>query len=485
MTGGPVQTINGASAPGGGSFAVVDPATGEPFTRVPECTPAQVEEVMAAAEAAFRTGWRTSRERRRRALHAAADVLAAHEDELAALVVREQGKPLADARMEAMAGALVFRYYADLEVPPEIIQDDGSARVAVTHRPLGPVVAITAWNIPLIMACCKVAPVLAAGNTVVVKPSPFTPVTTLRLGELLREAFPPGVLNVVSGGGPELGALLTRHPLTRKITMTGSVATGKKVAAAAAPDLKRVTLELGGNDAAIVLDDADPAAIAERLFWGAFGNCGQLCIAAKRIYVHEDLLDGVTEALVARAERTVVGDGAAEGTELGPLQNAPQLARVTGLVEEARAKGARVLTGGRRLDRPGYFYAPTVLGGAGHGMRIVDEEQFGPVMPILAYRDLDEAVRLANDTAFGLGGSVWSGDPARAAEVAARIDAGMVWINTHGDNAFPRQPFGGVKWSGLGSELGPWGFLAATDTQVVYESRATGEPPSLIQTQEA
>jgi acyl-CoA reductase-like NAD-dependent aldehyde dehydrogenase len=476
-----VQTINGATAPADTSFEVIDPAAGTPFASVPECTDAQVEEVMAAAEAAFRTSWSTDREQRRKALHAAAGVIAAHEDELTALVVREQGKPAADARMEAMASALVFRYYADLEVPPEVIQDDASGYVAVTHRPVGPVVAITAWNIPLIMASCKVAPVLAAGNTAVVKPSPFTPATTLRLGELLRPVLPAGVLNVVSGG-PDLGPKLTHHPLTRKITMTGSVATGKKVAAAAAADLKRVTLELGGNDAAIVLDDADPAAVAERLFWGAFGNCGQLCIAAKRIYVHESVLGELTDALVARAERTVVGDGADPATELGPLQNEPQLRRVTAIVEDAAAQGARVLTGGRRLDRPGYFYAPTIVAGAEHGMRIVDEEQFGPVMPLLPYRDLDEAITRANDTSFGLGGSVWSGDPARAAGIAARIEAGMVWINTHGDNAFPRQPFGGVKWSGLGSELGPWGYLAATDTQVIYESRATGEPPSLIQT---
>jgi acyl-CoA reductase-like NAD-dependent aldehyde dehydrogenase len=481
MSGAYVQTINGAAARAGTSFEVVDPAAGTAFTSVPECTDAQVEEVMAAAQAAFRTPWSTDREQRRKALHAAADVIAAHEDELTALVVREQGKPAADARGEAMASALVFRYYADLDVPPQVIQDDASGYVAVTHRPVGPVVAITAWNIPLIMASCKVAPVLAAGNTAVVKPSPFTPVTTLRLGELLREAFPAGVLNVVSGG-PELGPKLTRHPLTRKITMTGSVATGMKVAAAAAADLKRVTLELGGNDAAIVLDDADPALIAERLFWGAFGNCGQLCIAAKRIYVHEGVLGELTDALVARAERTVVGDGSDPSTELGPLQNEPQLRRVSELVENAVARGARALTGGHRLDRPGYFYAPTILAGAEHGMRIVDEEQFGPVMPLLPYRDLDEAIALANDTSFGLGGSVWSGDPARAAEVAARIEAGMVWINTHGDNAFPRQPFGGVKHSGLGSELGPWGYLAATDTQVVYESRATGEPPALIRT---
>jgi acyl-CoA reductase-like NAD-dependent aldehyde dehydrogenase len=479
MTSELVQTINGRTAPTDEFFDVIDPSTGEAFAQAPECTDAQVEAVMQAAEVAFRTTWSTDTEARRKALHAAADLIEANSEQLAALVVREQGKPLADARIEAMAGVMAFRYYADLEVPPQIVQDDETAYVAVTHRPLGPVVAITAWNIPLIMACCKVAPILAAGNTAVVKPSPFTPITTLRLGELLRDVFPPGVLNVVSGG-PDLGPKLTHHPLTRKITMTGSVATGKKVAAAGADDLKRVTLELGGNDAAIVLEDADPQQIAERLFWGAFGNNGQLCIAAKRVYVHESIAEAVTSALVERAKRTVVGDGSAEGTELGPLQNAPQLTRVTELVEDAKAQGARVLTGGHRLDRPGYFYAPTVLAGAQHGMRVVDEEQFGPVVPLITYTDVDEVVRLANDTHFGLGGSVWGTDTARAADVAARIESGMVWVNTHGDNAFPRQPFGGVKWSGLGSELGPWGYLACTDVQVIYQNRAVSEPPSLI-----
>ena len=480
MTGTYTQTINGVAAPTEATFGVINPATGEQFAVAPECTPAQVEEVMTAAANAFRTPWRTSKEQRRKAMHAAADVIHKHAAELTALIVAEQGKPTQDAATEAMAGAMVFRYYADLEVAPEIIQDDETAYVAVTHRPLGPVVAITAWNIPLIMACCKIAPVLAAGNTIVVKPSPYTPLTTLLLGELLREVFPPGVLNVISGG-PDLGPRLTQHPLTRKITMTGSVATGKKVAAAAADDLKRVTLELGGNDPAIILDDADPQVIADRLFWGAFNNCGQLCIAAKRIYVHESIVDAVTQALVALAEKTVVGDGAAPGTQLGPLQNEPQLNRVAELVDDAISRGAKALTGGQRADRPGYFYEPTVLAGARHGMRVVDEEQFGPVMPIISYSDLDEVIELANNTNFGLGASVWSSDSARASEVANRIEAGMVWVNTHGDNSFPRQPFGGVKWSGLGSELGPWGYLAATDTQVIYESRATEAPSALIQ----
>lgn len=469
------QTINGVLAPTAGTFDVINPATAEVFAQAPECTSEQVEEVMAAAQKAFETSWRTSKEQRRSALHAAADVIDANADRLTDLLVAEQGKPRADAAIEIMAGAMVFRYYADFELPPEVLQDDETAYVAVVRRPVGPVVAITAWNIPIILATCKVAAVLAAGNTVILKPSPFTPLTTLLLGELLNDTFPAGVLNVVSGG-PDLGPKLTQHALTRKITMTGSVATGMKVAAAAAADIKRVTLELGGNDAAIVLDDADPAVIAERLFWGGFRNSGQLCIAAKRVYVHESIVDAVTEQLAALAESAQVGDGMAAGTQLGPLQNAPQLKRVSELVDDALEKGAKAITGGRRLEGPGYFYAPTILAGAEHGMRVVDEEQFGPVMPIIAYSDLEEVIRLANDTHFGLGGSVWTSDPARGSEVVARIDAGMVWVNTHGDNAFPNQPFGGVKWSGIGLEMGHWGYTAATDAQVIYESRQVATP---------
>ncbi|XVQ06409.1 aldehyde dehydrogenase family protein [Spirillospora sp. CA-255316] len=463
------QTINGVAAPTPSTFDVINPATGAAFAQAPECTAEQVEEVMNAAQEAFKT-WRMSKEQRRAALIAAADVIDANAERLTDVLVAEQGKPRSDAAIELMAGGMVFRYYADLDVPPEVLQDDETAYCAVVRKPIGPVVAITAWNIPIILATCKIAPLLAAGNTVILKPSPYTPLTTLLLGELLREVFPPGVLNVVSGGS-SFGPQLTEHPLTRKITMTGSVATGKKVAAAAAADIKRVTLELGGNDAAIVLDDADPTVIAERLFWGGFRNSGQLCIAAKRVYVHESIIEAVTEQLVALAENVQVGDGMAADTLMGPLQNAPQLAKVGELVEDAVSQGAKVVAGGRRLDRPGYFYAPTILTGARHGMRVVDEEQFGPVMPLISYSDLEEVIELANDTHFGLGGSVWTSNTARGSEVAARLDAGMVWVNTHSDNVFPTQPFGGVKWSGVGLEMGTWGYIAATDAQVIYESR--------------
>ncbi|MBZ9650219.1 aldehyde dehydrogenase family protein [Sphingobium sp. 3R8] len=465
------QTINGVAAPITGTFDVINPATGAVFAQAPECTPEQVEEVMTAAHEAFKT-WRSAKDARRVALHAAADIIEANTERLVEILVKEQGKPKADAGIEIFAATMVFRYYADLEIAPDVIQDDEIAYSAVIRQPIGPAVAITAWNIPIILATCKIAPLLAAGNTVILKPSPYTPLTTLLLGELLRGVFPPGVLNVVSGGmsfGPEL----TQHPLTRKITMTGSTATGKKVAAAAAAGVKRVTLELGGNDAAIVLADADPKVIAQRIFWGSFRNSGQLCIAAKRIYVHESIVAEVTAELAAIANTVTLGDGMDDDTQLGPLQNLAQFEKVSEIVQDALAKGAKAVTGGYKLDREGYFYAPTILADARHGMRVVDEEQFGPVMPIISFSDVEEVLKLANDTEFGLGGSVWTSDSARGAALARRLEAGMVWVNTHSDNVFPTQPFGGVKQSGIGLEMGPWGYIASTDAQTIYESRQT------------
>jgi acyl-CoA reductase-like NAD-dependent aldehyde dehydrogenase len=303
----------------------------------------------------------------------------------------------------------------------------------------------------------------------VLKPSPFTPLATLKLGELLQQVFPPGVLNVVSGGD-ELGKWMTAHPIPRKISFTGSIEAGKHVAASAAADLKRVTLELGGNDPAIVLPDADPDAIAERIFAGAFMNCGQVCSAIKRLYVPESLRDAMVERLAARARSAKVGDGFEEGVELGPINNRPQFERVKTLVEDAVRHGARVAAGGKPLDRPGYFFAPTILERVEEGVRVVDEEQFGPVLPILTYRDEQEAIERANSTMYGLSGSVWSSDPEHAAAVAAKLECGTVWVNTHLDLA-PHRPFGGFKWSGIGVENGPWGLAAFTEIQVQYRAK--------------
>jgi acyl-CoA reductase-like NAD-dependent aldehyde dehydrogenase len=458
------MTVNGEAVSGDDSFAVVDPARGEECGRAPLCSPQQLDDAMAAAEAAADT-WSTSDEDRRRTLRRAAATIDEHGAELATILTTEQGKPLGDARAEVARCVQWLEYFADVELaePPAYVAGEGAELV---RRPLGVVAAITPWNAPLMLACWKLGPALRAGNTVVLKPSPFTPLSTLRMGELLAPVMPPGVVNVVSGGD-ELGAQLTNHPVPRKISFTGSVPTGKKVAVAAAADLKRVTLELGGNDPALVLDDADPAAIADALFWSAFRNCGQVCSAVKRVYVPEALHDRLVDELARRARAVRVGPGFDDGVELGPVNNAAQLARVEELVDDARHHGATVAAGGIRLRGAGLFYAPTVLTGVGQGIRVVDEEQFGPVVPVVAYRDVEDAVAQANATHFGLSASVWGTDGARAAEVGARLQAGRVGMNVH-PGISPDVPFGGWKWSGIGLENGLAALHEYTQLQVVY-----------------
>ena len=462
------MTIGGSPAVAEGTFGVVNPATGEVFAEAPDCTPAQLDAAFDAAAKAHRD-WRRDDDRRREMLRDAASALKAAIGDLAPILVAEQGKPLKDATGELVGTYVWMKYYADLELPREVIQDDDRAFVEVVRRPLGVVAAITPWNYPVSLAAWKFAPALRAGNTVVLKPSPYTPLSTLALGEVLAGVLPAGVLNVVSGKDP-LGAWMTSHPVPRKISFTGSVATGKLVAAAAAPDLKRTTLELGGNDPAIVLDDADPAEIADELFWGAFQNNGQVCSAIKRLYVPERLHDDIVEALAEKARSVVVGDGMAEGVQLGPINNRPQFERVAQLVADAIARGATAVAGGRARDGAGYFYEPTILTDLSDGTRIVDEEQFGPALPVITYRDVDDVIDRANATNFGLSGSVWSTDPERATALAKRLECGTAWVNTHLALS-PFQPFGGAKWSGIGVENGPWGLYGFTEIQAVYQAR--------------
>ncbi len=463
------MTIDGHREAGDDRFEVINPATGKPLASAPLCTRALLDVAMASAQRAG-SAWRSDEAARRSALRAAAERIKARSAELAETLTREQGKPLARAREELIGCAVWFEYTASLELPVEVLQDDARGRIEVRRRPLGVVAAITPWNYPLLLAVWKLAPALRAGNTVVLKPSPFTPLATLQLGELLREVLPPGVFNVVSGGD-ELGAWMTGHPVPRKISFTGSVETGKRVAASAAPDLKRVTLELGGNDAAIVLPDADPARVAGELFWGAFTNSGQVCSAIKRLYVHESRYDAFVEALARQASQTRMGDGMEAGVELGPVNNRPQLERVAELVDDARAAGARIVTGGRRRDGDGYFYEPTIVGDVTEGVRLVDEEQFGPALPVLRFADVEEALERANASHYGLSGSVWSADPERAAELAGRLECGTAWANQH-LAILPFTPFGGAKWSGIGVENGPWGLLGFTELQTLHVKKS-------------
>jgi acyl-CoA reductase-like NAD-dependent aldehyde dehydrogenase len=465
-----VMTIGGDTVPAEESFGVINPANGEVFAHAPDCTATQLDAAFDAAAKAQRD-WKADESFRRDTLLKMADVLLASSAELAPILTAEQGKPLADANIEVFAAAIWCQYFANLDIPPQVIQDDAEALVEVVRRPVGVVAAITPWNFPLTLAFWKIAPALLAGNALVLKPSPFTPLTTLKVGEILRDVLPGGVLNVVSGGD-ELGAWMTGHPVPRKVSFTGSIETGKKVAISAAPDLKRVTLELGGNDPAIVLDDADPATVSKAIFAGAFNNNGQVCSAIKRVYVPESMYDSVVEGLAAQASAVKVGDGTEADSKLGPINNKPQFERVKELVGDALAHGATAATGGHAMDRPGYFFEPTILTGLSDGTRIVDEEQFGPALPVIAYRDIDDVVERANATHFGLSGSVWGADTDRATDIAGRLECGTAWVNTHLALA-PQQPFGGFKWSGVGVENGPWGLAEFSETQVVYRSKGT------------
>ncbi|MEI7030106.1 aldehyde dehydrogenase family protein [Streptomyces pratensis] len=460
-------TPEAGSLPGGRAvrLSVVDPATGETFDEAPDQQPGELDGVVARAERAWR-GWRADPAARTAALRGAADAVETAGDDLARLLTREQGKPLAESYAEVARTAARLRYFADLAPRTRRIDDGRPVRSEIRWRPLGPVAAIVPWNFPLQLAAAKFAPALAAGNTLVLKPSPFTPLATRMLGSVLATALPEDVLTVVTGREP-LGARLASHPGIRHVTFTGSVPTGRAVTAAAAGSLARVTLELGGNDAAVLLDDVDVDRIADRLFWAAFRNCGQVCMAVKRVYVPARLHAEVVEALAQRAKAVAVGPGLNPETRLGPVNNAPQLARVEQLTKRALADGARAASGGHRLNGPGYFFAPTILTDVPFDSPVVAEEQFGPVLPVLPYRSLDEAVDAANGTGFGLGGSVWGTDLDRAEAVADRLECGTAWINHHAELSLA-QPFAGVKDSGVGVAGGPWGLYGNLRPFVVH-----------------
>jgi acyl-CoA reductase-like NAD-dependent aldehyde dehydrogenase len=453
------------------TFDISNPATGELVGKAPVATREQLDAAVAAAARAFPAWSRESEARRKQACRDIAGVLAANAGELARLLTMEQGKPLKGMGSEfELGGCMAWAgAQAEFDLPVKVIEDTPQSRVELHRKPLGVVGSITPWNWPLMIAIWHIVPAIRTGNTVVIKPSPYTPLSTLRMIELLASVLPPGVLNAVSGTD-ELGAWMTAHPEIKKIVFTGSCATGKKVMASAAGNLKRLTLELGGNDAAIVLPDADVEAFAPRIFGGAFINSGQTCAAIKRLYVHESIYDRMCAALTSIAEATPVGNGLDESVMMGPLQNRMQYDKVVALVEDAKARGARVLCGGSAPGGPGFFYPLTLVADIADGTRLVDEEQFGPVLPIIRYRDVDDALRRANTSEFGLSGSVWSTDLEAARAVAERLECGTAWVNKHAAIA-PNVPMGGVKASGMGVEFGEEGLAEYTDIQVVSIDR--------------
>ena len=462
----PSLVIDGRKVAGDrGTLPVIDPALGEAFAECPNASPAQLDEAVAAAGRAFEQWQHSTCAERRALLEAIAARIEQNAPELAEIIVREQGKPLALAHMEVGGAVAWTRATAALELPVEVIEDRPGKRIELHRRPLGVVGSITPWNWPLMIAVWHIMPALRAGNAVVIKPSELTPLNTLRLVELIDEVAPPGLVNAVAGGGA-LGRENSGPPGIQKIVFTGSTRTGQDIMRNAADTLKRLTLELGGNDAGIVLPGTDIGAIAEGVFGSAFLNMGQTCAALKRLYVHESQYEDMCRHLVAIAARQKVGNGLDEGTSFGPIQNRDQFERVCELVEDARAAGARILCGGEPLPGKGYFYPPTLVADIADGTRLVDEEQFGPVLPVIRYRDVDEAVRLANASTNGLGGSVWSGDPEAARAVANRLECGTVWINGHAE-VLPHCPFGGCKMSGFGVEFGLEGLLEYTRPQLL------------------
>ncbi|MEM9386479.1 MAG: aldehyde dehydrogenase family protein [Pseudomonadota bacterium] len=454
-----------------------NPATGQPLGQCPIATRDDLERAVAAAKTAF-PQWRdTADEERQAACHRVAQLFEDHAEDIARLITQEQGKTLVGigSRFEVGGCAAWARHTADLPMPIKVLQNNHEGRVEMLRKPVGVVGSITPWNWPLLIAVWHMLPAIRSGCTLVMKPSPYTPLSTLYIGQLIAGVLPKGVVNIVSGDD-QLGAWMTEHEDIQKIVFTGSIPTGRRIMGAAAPTLKRLTLELGGNDAGIVLPDCDPSAIAEGLFWGAFINNGQTCAALKRLYVHEEVFEGVCTALAGIASQIPVGNGLDEANVLGPLQNEMQFRKVIELVDDAKANGARVLTGGQTLGDIGYFYAPTLLGNVDQGMRIVQEEQFGPALPIIKISSVEEGIALANDSETGLGGSVWTNDGDAARHVATQLECGSVWINAHGMIA-PHVPFGGVKSSGIGVEFGEEGLHEYTTIQAIHGLSPSVEVP--------
>jgi aldehyde dehydrogenase (NAD+) len=469
------MTIGGVAVSASDGLEVLNPATETVVGVAPRATRTQLDKAVAAARAAA-TGWAaTPLSERQELVRNLGSRLLANIDQLKRLLTAEQGKPHIEAEREVQGAAIWCEAVAKQDLPV-LVNEDSATRLSRTrYVPLGVVAAISPWNFPLMLSMWKVAAALCTGNTVVLKPSPFTPLTVLRMGELSRGILPPGVLNVISGGD-ELGPWLTAHPGIDKIAFTGSTATGKKVMATAAQDLKRITLELGGNDAAIVLPDVDVEAVVPQLFWGAFQNNAQVCLVTKRMYVHAEIYDQFKSALVAYAATVKVGDGAAQGTQIGPIQNKVQYERVIDLIEDARTHGLTFLAGGH-VDRgaPGYFVPVTILDNPPDDSRVVVEEAFGPVLPLLRFEHVDEAVSRANASPYGLGGSVWSSDVAAAEEIAQRLETGTVWINQP-RSLSPNAPFAGHKQSGLGVENGLEGLLQYTAPQTIVVGRGPVAP---------
>ncbi|KAL1983182.1 hypothetical protein VTN96DRAFT_432 [Rasamsonia emersonii] len=461
-----VQIINGKVAPTAQTRHGLNPANLKPKPEVPVATEADVDAAVAAAKEAFKTWSKVPYEERRKAVLAYADAIDQLRTEFRDLLISEQGKPIPQADSETDCAISWIRGMADIKLPEDLIEENEHRTVITRHTPIGVVAAIIPWNFPLLLATGKIAPALLTGNVIIVKPSPFTPYCGLKLVELAQRFFPPGVVQSLSGDD-NLGPWLTSHPGVDKISFTGSTTTGKRVMESASKTLKRVTLELGGNDPAIVFPDVDVDAVAQKVAFYAFLNSGQICLNLKRLYVHESIYEPFKAALVKHVQSYTLGDGSQPGISHGPVQNSMQFERVKTFFDDIEKQGWKVACGGKIEPSPGYFITPTVIDRPPEDSRIVVEEPFGPIVPLLTFTTEEEVIERANNTNMGLGASVWTNDLSRASRVARQLQAGNIWINTHFDLS-PMAPFGGHKESGIGSEWGANGLKAFCNVQTLF-----------------
>jgi phenylacetaldehyde dehydrogenase len=465
--------IDGAwySSDSGTRIVVEDPATAEPISSVAEASGEDVDAAVTAARRSFEDGrWRSLSLRRRAAiLRGVVEVLSGQAEELAGLETLDNGKPIERARGDVAYGIDAFDYYAasPARARGQVVPVDNARLVTLTREPIGVAALILPWNFPFMTAAWKLAPALAAGCSVVLKPAEETPLTALRLAAACAEAgVPDGVVNVVTGGGAT-GRELSVHPGVDAVSFTGSTEVGRMVMAAGAVTLKRLTLELGGKGANIVFPDADLDVAVPQLVRAAFGHSGQMCTAASRILAHRDIAAELNARLLEQVDKLRVGPGGAGGINVGPLVSAAQLERVTGYVGIGVAEGATLERPGGRLDRPGYFLAPTVLGNLSPAMRVAREEIFGPVVGLMSFDDDQQAAAIANSTDYGLAAGVWTSDIDRATQVCAALRTGTVWVNTY--NLFdPAVPFGGRKQSGFGRDLGDAAVDSYTELKSVW-----------------
>ncbi len=464
-------TVDGQLITTGKMLEVRNPADESVVGQCPTADLALLDRAVAAARKA-QPAWAALPDAQRVAkLMEIGDLIEKHHAELAELVTREQGKAQSGmgANLEVGGAAAWARVTASLSIPVETIQDDATGKITIERRPVGVVGSITPWNWPMMIATWHVMPALRVGCTVVSKPASCTPLSTLRLYELMNSVLPPGVVNCIAGPGV-IGDRMAKHPGINKIVFTGSTSTGKSVLAGTVETLKRVTLELGGNDAGIMLPGTKIEPLLEKLFWGCFINGGQTCAALKRLYVHESQYEEVATKFADYVSRIPVGNGMDPKNLIGPVTNAAQREVVSTFVEDARKKGARILTGGKTPSGPGYFYPLTVVADCTDDMLLVKEEQFGPAIPIIKYKTVEEAIARANALDVGLGGSVWGNDIAEATRYAVRLECGTTWVNQHG-GLHPMACFGGVKGSGLGTEFNVEGLKEYTTIQTVNVAR--------------